>query len=277
MARTQKRRQQEPYTRRFACIPKRDLAESVLHLAAPLLEPLGPGPALDDARSAVELAIKLWNAQLAASKLWVEPRPQALNELRAAMGSSPPPFGVARAFELLSARWREHFALDPRSIGAWSLDVDEQGKLRLVCEMTLPDGYEAKVPPPSEKRIAIGGRFLDETSIRVSSTSSLIFPVEHHRAAAAADGAVTVYTKMPTALQLFAEGTLPRVGGEPVQLSVGGKDPSSMVLAEVRCGGQLGFNDVAVLEFRPVETKDVHGSTDRMMAVHDETLRKLVR
>lgn len=263
MARTRRRQQLEPHTRRFARIPKRDLAESVLYLAAPLLEPLGPAPALDDARRALEWAVKLWNAQLAASKLWVEPRPQALNDQRTAMGGSPPPFGVEGAFELLSARWKQNFALEPRSVGAWSLDVDGNGKLRLVCEMTLPDGYEAEVPPPAEKRIAIGGRFLDETSIRLDATSLMSFPVEQHRFVVSADGTVTIFAKMPTALQLFAEGTLPRIGGEPVQVSFGGRAPSSMVLAEVRRGGQFGYNDVAVLEFRPVRVKDVHGATER--------------
>ena len=279
MARTRKRLQSEPRTRRFVRIPERDLAESVLHLAAPLLEPLGAAPALADARRAVEIAVNLWNAHVAVavSQIWGTARPRTLDDLRAAMCGSQSPPALVSAFEVLSARWKREFALEPRLVGAWSVDIDKSGKIRLVCEMTLPDGFEAEVPPPAEKRIAIGKRFLDETGIRVSSTSSLLFPVEQHRFVVSADGTVTIFAKMPTALQLFAEGTLPRVGGEPVQVSVGGKDPSSMVLSEVRCGGHFGYDDVAVLEFRLARVTDVRDSTERMMTIHEEALKKLAR
>lgn len=50
-----------------------------------------------------------------------------------------------------------------------------------------------------------------------------------------------------------------------------------LVLADVRRGGQFGHNDVAVLEFRPAQVKDVHGATEWMLTIHDETLRKLAR
>jgi hypothetical protein len=56
---------------------------------------------------------------------------------------------------------------------------------------------------------------------------------------------------MPTALQLLAEGRLPRIGGEPVEIVVGGRRMGSMVLSEVRCGGEYGRHDMAVLLFRP--------------------------
>ena len=49
-------------------LPERELAELVLELAAPLLERLGPAPAIDDARATVALAVTFWNASVLASK-----------------------------------------------------------------------------------------------------------------------------------------------------------------------------------------------------------------
>ena len=51
-------------------LPERDLAELVLEMAAPLLERLGPTPALDDARATVALVVRFWNASVLASKVW---------------------------------------------------------------------------------------------------------------------------------------------------------------------------------------------------------------
>ena len=52
---------------------------------------------------------------------------------------------------------------------------------------------------------------------------------------------------MPSALQLFADGSLPRVGGGPVEVAVGVYELGPMVLAEVRCGG--ANHEVTVLVF----------------------------
>jgi hypothetical protein len=48
-------------------LPERARAESILDLAAPLLEPLGPAPPLDEARPGLEVAINIWNTQVLAS------------------------------------------------------------------------------------------------------------------------------------------------------------------------------------------------------------------
>jgi hypothetical protein len=71
---TTRRRRRDPYTRTVVRLPERDLAESILYLAAPLLEPLGPMPPVDEARGQIELAISLWNAHVLASKLWGAPK-----------------------------------------------------------------------------------------------------------------------------------------------------------------------------------------------------------
>lgn len=60
----------DPYSWTVVRLPERDLAELVLEFAAPLLERLGPAPALDDARAAVALAVSFWNASVLASKRW---------------------------------------------------------------------------------------------------------------------------------------------------------------------------------------------------------------
>jgi hypothetical protein len=69
--------------------------------------------------------------------------------------------GGAAIFDLLTERRRSHW-LDPRLIESWTYDTDDKGVRRLECSVGLPDGVRAEVPPPIEKRIAIGEKFLDE-------------------------------------------------------------------------------------------------------------------
>ena len=239
------RRGREPHTRTVVRLPARDLAESILHLAAPLIVSLGPTPAADDARRALSRAIDVWNAHVNASKLWGHPRPKPLADLRRAMRAE------SEVFNLLAERWRGEFALDPRLVAAWSYEAAGSGEPRLACETELPEGVEAEVPPPAEKRIAIGGMFLDEVRIRHGATSYLGFPVERHRGVVDGDGVATVYAQMPTVVQLLADGRLPPIDGPPVDVVIGVRSLGPMVLTEVRCGGQLGRHDVAVLHFRP--------------------------
>jgi len=90
---------------------------------------------------------------------------------------------------------------------------------------------------------------------QLGRNTSLIFPVDRHRSAIGEDGIVTVYAAMPAALQLFAEGRLPAVGGAAVELAIGSRKPGAMVLAELRCGGEDHRHDIAVLVFRPAHAK----------------------
>jgi hypothetical protein len=60
-------------------LSERDLADVVLEFAAPLLERLGPAPAVDDARAAVALSVAFWNASVLASRHWEYPRVKELN------------------------------------------------------------------------------------------------------------------------------------------------------------------------------------------------------
>ncbi len=141
------------------------------------------------------------------------------------MAGKKAPAEAAEAFALLSERWRaREIAFDPRLVGDWSLEVGDNGAPRLSCEMELPDGVEAHVPPPIEKRVAIGDKFLDEARIRLTGTPGTIallgFPLKHHWGTVSDDGTVTVYTKMPTAVALLAEGVLPSIGGAAVGLTV---------------------------------------------------------
>jgi hypothetical protein len=142
-------------------------------------------------------------------------------------------------------------ALDERVLDLAAPLLERLGtEPRLSCVMELPDGVEAHVPPPIEKRVAIGGKFLDETQIRRTATSYLSFPVEAHRGVVGDDGTVTVRTKMPTAVALLAEGVLPPIGGGSVELSVQGKKLDAMVLSETRCDANRGHHDIAILIFR---------------------------
>lgn len=235
-------------------LPERELSELVLEFAAPLLERLGPAPAVDDARAAVALAVAFWNANVLASKLWGSRQVKELNALKKRMRGRAASREDAATFDLLAERWREHW-LDPRLVESWTYEPDGAGVPRLVCTMSLPKGVRAEVPPPAEKRVAIGGKFLDEVQISMGDNTSLSFPVERHRGVVADNGTATVYTMMPSALELFAEGLLPRVAGDAVEVAIGGRQPEPMVLTEVRCGGATHQNDLAVLVFRPAGTE----------------------
>lgn len=231
-------------------LPERDLADSVLDLASPLLAALGPTPSPDDARSAIEVAVGFWNANVEASALWNQPSPKSLRALRKRLGTARIADGNAPTFEVLAQRWRERFRLDPRLVESWTYEMDAHGAYRLTCAIRLPENVRAEIPPPIEKRIAIDGLFLDEVKIRVTAHTFVSFPVGEHRAVIAADGSATVHARVPTVLQLFAEGRLPRVAGPPVDISVGGRTIGSMVLSEVSCGGEAHRYDVAVLVFK---------------------------
>lgn len=254
----------DPYSWTVVRLPERDLAEVVLELAAPLLERLGPAPVIEEARAAVSLAITFWNASVLASKRWSARRVKELNALKKRMRGRAASREDAATFDLLTERWREH-SLDPRLVESWTYEPDAAGVARLVCTMGLPKGVRAEVPPPAEKRIAIGGAFLDEVRIPVGVSMLLSFPVDRHRGVVAADGTATVYAMMPSVLRLFAEGRLDRIGGDPVELVIGGRKLGAMVLTQVRCGGADGRNDIAELFFRRVsaergpETRDDQG------------------
>jgi hypothetical protein len=230
-------------------LPERDLTEVVLELAAPLLERLGPAPAIDDARAVVALAVTFWNASVLASKRWEHPRQKELNELKRRLRGPQGAPSDAATFDLLTERWRGHW-LDPRLVESWTYEADAAGVPRLVCTLGLPDGARAEIPPPIEKRISIAGKFLDEVQIRQSATSYLSFPVDRHSGVIGEDGTATVHAMMPSALQLFAEGRLPRIGGDSVEVDIGGRKLGPMVLTEVRCGGENYRHDIAVLVFR---------------------------
>lgn len=224
----------------------------VLDLAAPLLERLGTQPEPEAVRETMELAITFWNAKAKASQLWGDPRPRQLNDLRRKMTGRRASAEDAEAFELLSQRWHDkEIAFDPRLVGDWSLEVSGAGEPRVCCETELPDGVEAHVPPPIGKRVAIGGKFLDETRIQMTANSYRCFPVEAHRGAIRDDGSVTVHTQMPTAVALLAEGVLPPIGGAAVGLTVQGKKLDAMVLSEIRCDFNGRDNDIAILVFTP--------------------------
>ena len=222
----------------------------MLDFATPLLEGLGPSPAAEDALGAVALAVAFWNASVLASKRWERPRVKKLNELKKRMHERQASRDDAATFDLLAKRWREHW-LDPRLVESWIYDLDDAGVRRLACVMALPEGVEAEVPPPAEKRIAIGGRFLDEVQISQGGNTLVRFPVDRHRGVVGEDGTVTVHAMMPTAFQLFAEGRLPRVESDAVEVVIGGDKLGPMVLAKVLCGGEPLRHDVAILVFRP--------------------------
>lgn len=98
--------------------------------------------------------------------------------------------------------------------------------------------------------------------IQQSPTSYLLFPIEHHTPKVGADGVVIIHAPMPTVLALFAEGSLPAIGGGPAEIAVGGRELGAMVLTELRCTGFGGLSDKAVLVLRPANAP--HSPTPRL-------------
>lgn len=243
-------RRRDPNSWTVVTLPERDLAEVVLEVATPLLVRLGPEPTVDDARREIGLAVRFWNASVLASRRWERSRPKELAALRSSMLGPQAPCDGAETFDRLTQACRGHW-LDPRLVADWSYEVGPAGEPRLRCVMGLPDGVRAELPPPAEQRVAIGGVFLDKVSIPLGPGRSLLFPVERHRGVLGDDGAVTVHAMMPTALQLFAEGRLPPIGGGSVEVSIAGRKPVAMVLAALRCGDDHLRHDVAILTFKP--------------------------
>lgn len=239
-----------PYSRTFVRLPERDLAEVILDVAKPLLEKLGSTPTTEHTHNAIALAVTFWNANVLASKRWEHPWVKELTDLKKRMRGRQASPEDAATFDLLTERWQKHW-LDPRLVESWTYQPDASGEPRLVCTMALPDGVEAEVLPPADKRIAVGGKFLDEVRIPQGGNAFLGFPVERHSGTISEDGTATIRTIMPSALQLFGEGRLPPVNGGHVHVAIGGRPLGPMVLVDVRCGGEDLRHDVAILVFKP--------------------------
>ncbi|MBA3404981.1 MAG: hypothetical protein H0U13_09910 [Gemmatimonadaceae bacterium] len=244
------RRRREPNSWTTLRLPEGGLATCILDLATPLFAALGAEPTPEQTRGAIEIAVAFWNASVEGSEQWEHRNLKPLREVKKCLGTARAPDTKVSMFDALAQRWRATSRFDPRLVASWSYDVvDDQP--RLICEVTLPEGVRAEVPPPAEKRISIGGAFLDEVRIRQTATSLTGYPVDNHRGWIGGDGTATVEASMPTALQLLADGRLPRIGGEPVDLVVCGRHLPSMVLSQIRCGEAYGHNVKAVLLFKP--------------------------
>ena len=148
-------------------------------------------------------------------------------------------------FDELGARRRALFNGDYRFVGAWTFEGDGPGNGTLRCESRLPEGCEPYVPPAAKTRIAIGGRFLDEVKIRRTSTSTLSFPPERHRAEVSGDR-VVVHVPACVAVQLLADGVLPPLRGGPVEIVVYAQPPRRAALVEVHTGE---YGDIVSLTF----------------------------
>ncbi len=235
-------------TRTVIVVPERKLSETILDFAAPLLEPFGPAPELDEARRVVALAISVWNFHVMATPIWGKPK--FLAQARKKMCASPN--AKAALFEVLEQRRREFFNNDYRVVGAWSFESDAMGNGTLRCEGRLPEGCDAYVPPSVETRISIDGRFLDEVQIKRTPRSLLSFPPERHRADVSGDN-VLLHVPTYVAVQLLADGTLPPLRGAAVEVVVFAQPPRQLVLAEV-WATETPAGDVVSLSFTPAAT-----------------------
>lgn len=247
-------RRRDPNSWTSVRLPERELSEILLEIGAPLLEQLGDSASLDDVRAVIARVVSFWNANVLGSPWREQNEPKQLNELKKRMRGRQASRADAIVFDLLAARCRKHFG-DPRLVESWSYEADPTGVPRLSCATCLPEGVRVQIAPPTEKRIAIGGTFLDEVRISLGGNSYLGFPVERHRGVINDDGSATVYAMMPSVVQLFAEGRLPRVGGGHVDVTIGGRALGPMTLTKVACGNANHMHDVAELTFRSVAAR----------------------
>lgn len=58
---------------------------------------------------------------------------------------------------------------------------------------------------------------------------------------------------MPAALQLLADGRLPRIGAGAVEIAIGGRELGPMVLTAISCAG--ASHDTAILAFVPAKRR----------------------
>lgn len=140
-------------------LPERDLGETILEVAAPMLAGLGAAPTVERTREALALVVLFWNASVRASKRWERRRVADLNRLKRELRGKT--IDGSPIFDVLAQRCKPHW-LDPRLRPRRTSSPRRAGTRRLICTIALPDGVEAEVLPPTEKRIKIGGVFLDE-------------------------------------------------------------------------------------------------------------------
>jgi hypothetical protein len=120
----------------LAGVPDRKISETILEFAQPLLEPLGAQPELVEARSALDLAVGVWNFHAMATPRWG--KPEYLAEARAKMRGPGTPPEVSAIFESLLARRASLYGDDLRVVGEWSLGPDGRGGHSFRCDARLP-------------------------------------------------------------------------------------------------------------------------------------------
>jgi hypothetical protein len=104
-------------------------------------------------------------------------------------------------------------------------------------------------------RIAVGGKYLDETGIlhpedyAPGSIAYLSFPAHRHWARVAKER-VTIAAQAPTVVQLFASGTLPPIGTRTVALEIDGRALGEWSLESVEIDERSSIGDVILLHFR---------------------------
>ena len=248
-------RRRDPYSRLVVKVPERSLATAIRDLAAPLLEALGPTPDESEVQRTFDLTVTVWNALVRAGPYWQ--RPGELNALRRKARARDGDPALRRALAEIEPLFRAHPEFDPRVVRSWFFVKNTSGAPEFVCDPELPPRAEVWTPPPAEKRVAIGGRYLDEVRVRITATSYRAFTVADHSGAVAPDGVATIRTPLATALGLFAEGALRPVGGDPVTVRVGTRDLGHMVLRDVLLVDVMTGSPGAALVFAPI----VAGST----------------
>jgi len=117
-------------------IPQRKISETILDFGTPVLHDLTQDTPIEIVRASFNIAIIVWNAHVMAMPVWNAP--QVLEQLQALLETPAAAPQMIEAYHELSARRRERFANDPRTVGQWDVSIIPNQGLRLRCDAHVP-------------------------------------------------------------------------------------------------------------------------------------------
>lgn len=138
--------------------PTRKMSETILDFGQTVLLFDGTPEQLGKMRSALELVITIWNANVMTSQIWG--RPDMLPALRTEMVQAGP--AMVAELDRLCALWKTKFSHDLRAVGEWSFGPDGRGGYSFKCDIRFP------TPAPKQARscdeVIRGDAFAEDSS-----------------------------------------------------------------------------------------------------------------
>lgn len=116
-------------------IPKSKISMTILEFGEPLFAQFPENPPIDVMRQVLRIVVTVWNAHTLAMPIWGEPH--HLDNLKQLLGGPDVPLWTDSVVAALAERRHERFADDPRAVGEWTIEPDEDGFV-FRCEARLP-------------------------------------------------------------------------------------------------------------------------------------------